>query len=316
MKINEQNFGEVLSRLAKAAGGYGTMLNDTYEDRCIHFDKQNKRLSIINPFFCIQLENVQIDLNIDDTNCFYNVITRSWGPCPRNKIKYQEMIDGVKRNLKFIGRTEFYANNLINVMEKEKEFVNTHQARYIFVHGFLPEGAAPVIFKDEGYPVSHLKNGKRILVDNSSDIPKEAVRPGDAYAVKVVGKSGNDILVNVLCRFGKTRSGLLVSADKPYTSKYLPLLSNLEIIHPELTECSNFLDIQQGYTMPPIHLEALYLYNILITMMLCKSSKFSLFFQEKINEPIYIESQPQDEDDVLVTAVLGVLDQTVNANMC
>ena len=320
MLINKENFGFVISKMVRLVGEYGAMDQTCYDNRIICFDKTNRKMEMISPCYIMILENVDIDLPIEEPNNCYNVMLQRWQQMP-------ERIDVAKKNnkvreefekLKLIGRTSFYANNIMKVMDLQKRYVDSEQARYIFVHGFLPdETCAPMTFVIEnGKPIRRMKSGKAFVVNGNSPIPEEAIKAGDTYAVKPVGKDGSNIIVDVLCRFGKTRSGLLVS-PRLFTSDKLALANKLEIIHPELTECSNFLELEEGYSqMPPIHFKAKLLYNVLKVFNLAQSSKVIMNFQEEIASPVLLTNEPQGKDDIIITCLLAPLSLNSRVSMC
>lgn len=320
MVVNKENFGWVISKMVRLVGLYGVSDQTSYDNRVVLFDKKNRRIESVSPFYIMAIDNVDIDLPIEEPKNCYNVMLQKWQEMP-------ERIDIAKKNnkvkeefdkLKLIGRTSFYANNIMKVMDMQRKYVDADQARYIFVHGFLPdETCAPMTFNIEGEkPIRRMRSGKAFIVSEGSPIPPEAIKAGDTYAVKPVGKDGNNIIVDVLCRFGKSRSGLLVS-PRPFTSDKLALANRLEIIHPELTECSNFLELKEGYKqMPPIHFKAKLLYNILKVFNLAESSKVILNFQEQIASPALLVNEPQSKDDIEITFLVAPLTLDSRVSMC
>ena len=310
MIINEKNFGEFIAAALRAASEYHKVLR--YDTCGVIFDKEKGTAKLISFCFYVEMENLKIELDIPENKPFYNVFLRQWTSMPYSKpIEYH--VERRQSTYKFIGKTEYYANNILNIIQKEEEAVLDLRARFVFVQGFLPQGCAAVVFKGEkGNPTFELRGvNKRFVVSENSTIPKEFVEPGTAYAC-ALNDTGSVVELDVLCKFGKTRSGLHVS-EIMYDSKCLPRLNNLEIIHPDLTCCSNVLDTVEGSSsMPPIHVGAMVLYDLLKLFLMCKSSKFNLHFQENINSDIWIESIPQDEDDMKLSIFLTPYDYYKN----
>lgn len=310
MIINEKNFGEFIAVALRAASEYHKVLR--YNTCGIMFNKKEGTAKVISNYFYVEMSNLKIEIDIPEDKPFYNVFLKQWTSMPFSKpIEYH--VEKAQAKYKFIGKTEYYANNILNIIKKEEEAVLDLRARFVFVQGFLPQGCAAVVFKGEkGNPVFELKGvDKRFVVSQNSTIPKEFVEPGIAYAC-ALNDMGSVVELDVLCKFGKTRSGLYVS-EIMYDSKCLPRLNNLEIIHPELTCCSNTLDTVEGLsTMPPIHVGAMILYDLLKFFLLCKSSKFNLHFQENINSDIWMESIPVDEEDMHLSIFLTPYDYYKN----
>lgn len=309
MIINDKNFGEIIATTLRAASEYHKVLRF---DTCgIAFDKEKGTIRIISFCFYVEISNVKIELDIPKDQPFYNILLKKWTSIPYSRpIEYY--VEKKHSTYKFVGKTEYYANNILNIIKKEEEAVLDLRARFIFVQGFLPQGCAAVTFKGtKGNPVFELKgSNKNFVVSPNSTIPKEFIEPGVTYAC-ALNDNGN-VELDVICKFGKTRSGLHTS-EIMYDSKCLPRLSNLEIIHPELTSCSNTLDSIDGAgTMPPIHVGAMVLYDLLKIFILCKNSKFNLHFQEEINKDIWMESIPVDDTDARVSVFLAPYDYYKN----
>lgn len=318
MVVNTKNFGYVISRMVELVGQYGVVDQTLYGRRVIKFDKKNRMLEAISPFYILTVENVDIDLPIEEPNIYYNVMFQKWQPCPTDKEKTEAKIKEIFTGMDFIGKTLFYANNILNLMDIKREYVDSEQTRYVFVNGFLPsEDCAPMTFNIvNGVPERVMKNGIKFIVSENSEIPREYVKSGDTYAVRPVGKEGNNIVVDVLCRFGRMRSGLVVST-RPYTSDKLALVNKLEIVHPELTECTNDLSLKPGFSaMPPIHFGGKLLYDVLKVFTLAKSSKVELHFQEGISTLTLLTNVEQDKDDVKITCILAPLDLNARVSMC
>lgn len=309
MIINENNFGQVIATALRAAGEYHKSAR--YDTCGLVFDKENGTIRIISLYFYVEITNLKIEIDVPKDKPFYNVMSRSWTTVPYLKpIEYY--VNKKHETYNFIGKTEYYANNILNIINKEKEKVLDLRARYVFVQGFLPQDGAAITFREEnGKPVFSLKGvNKEFVIAKNSTIPEEYVKPGVTYACLLADR-GDYIELNVISKFGKSRSGMYVS-EVMYDSKCLPRLNSLEIIHPELTECSNVLLKPDEISMPPIHVGAMILYDLLKLFMLCKSSKFSLHFQEEINKDIWMESIPVDDDDARVSVFLSTYDYYKN----
>lgn len=310
MIINEKNFGEFVAVSMRAASEYHKLFR--YDTCGITFNKEQGTARIVSRYFYIEMSNLKIELDIPRDKPFYNILLKQWTSLPFSKpIEYH--VERRHSTYKFIGRTEYYANNILNIIKKEEESVLDMRARFVFVQGFLPQGCAAIVFKGEkGNPVFELKGtNKRFIVSQHSTIPREFIEPGIAYAC-ALNDCGDTVELDVLCKFGKTRAGLHVS-EIMYDSKCLPRLNNLEIIHPDLTCCSNSLETVEGTsTMHPIHVGAMILYDVLKLFLLCKSSKFYLHFQEEINDDIWIESIPVDDEDMKLSIFLCPYDYYKN----
>lgn len=295
MKINKDNFDEVISICLRAATEYQKV--NFNASKGIIFDKGNHRIQMISPFFYIEILDVEIDLDIPKDKPFFNILFGEWGPVPLPR-PIDDQVKEMIESCKFIGSTQYYASNIINIISKEMDPVMKQKARYVFNQGYLPEGTAAVTFKDEnGKPVFKLGNSpKKFVIAGDSKIPEEFVVPGITYACKPT-ESGGVVELDVIKKFGKTSSGLYVST-KFYDSSCLPLLNEGSLIHPELTECSNVLDaIDEAITMPPVHVNALMLYDCLKTFLLCESTKFNMHFQEKLSTPIWLDGIKSKETD-------------------
>jgi len=299
MIINNENFGEVVAKMLRAASEYHKA--ERFDTCGIIFDKDDNSLKLISVWFFVRVTNVKIEIDIPRGKPFYNVLGKVWTEIPYEKpVEYY--MEKRAESYNFVGRTEYYANNILNIINKETEKVLDLRARYVFVQGFLPQGCAAITFKEEnGKPVFKApKIPKKFVIDENSAIPEKFVQPGITYAC-TLNDCGDTVTLDVITKFGKTRSGMFVSEVK-YDSKCLPRLNNLEIIHPELTVCSNILETSdEEINMPPIHLGAMLLYDLLKILLICKTSKFNLHYQEKINDDIWIESVPEDYDDAKVS---------------
>lgn len=309
MIINNENFGFIISTALRAAGEYHKSAR--YDTCGLAFDKERGTIRIISLYFYVEISNLKIEIDVPADKPFYNVVTKSWTSIPYMKpIEYY--VNKKQETYKFIGKTEYYANNILNIIGKEKEKVLDLRARYIFVQGFLPEGGAAITFSEQdGKPVFALKGvDKKFLIARNSIIPEEYVKPGVTYACLLEDR-GDCFEINVVSKFGKSRSGMYVS-EVMYDAKCLPRLNSLEIIHPELTECSNVLDKPEDISMPPIHVGAMILYDLLKLFIVCKSSKFNLHFQKEINADIWMESIPVDNEDPKVSVFLSTYDYYKN----
>lgn len=309
MIINERNFGEVVAKLLRVASEYPKI--ERYDTCGITFNKKERCLKIINSFAFVRVDNVDIEINISEDKPFYNVLTKEWtrNPYPADPDFFMS-----KRaeTYNFVGKTEYYGTNILNILNKDIDKVLQGRARYVFVQGYLPQGCAIITFKDEnGRPVfRHPKLDKEFVISENSTIPEEFINVGTSY-ICALDQCGDRINLDVLAKFGKTRSGMFVSEVK-YDAKCLPRLNNLEIVHPDLTCCSNVLEPEeQGkelISMPPIHVGAVLLYDLLKVLLLCKSTRFTLHYQEEVNKDIFIESMPVDDDDVKVQIFFPPLD--------
>ena len=310
MIINEKNFGEVVAKMLRAASEYHKA--ERFDTCGIVFDKEDNALRLISIWFFVRITNVKIEIDIPKGKPFYNVLTKQWTEIPYTKpLEYYQ--SKKEETYNFVGRTEYYATNILNIINKETDKVLDLRARYIFVQGFLPKGCAAITFKAEnGKPVFKApKIPKNFVIGKHSTIPEEFVQPGITYTC-ALNDCGDIIELDVITKFGKTRSGMYVSEIK-YDSKCLPRLNNLEIIHPDLTVCSNVQEsAKEELSMPPIHLGAMILYDLLKILLVCKTSKFNLHYQEEINKEVLIESIPIDDDDARVAIFLSPYDYYKN----
>lgn len=308
MIINNENFYEVIDILLRTATVYSPSQDFSFSG--ILFNKERRSVSVRQVYFLLDIENVDIQIDIDPSKPFFNVALRTWMSAPPKMDMNILRKDLIETN-KFIGKTEYYANNILNNIKKEEEMVLKRKTRYIFVNGFMPQGHAAVTFSFDanGRPFySNSRIPKKFVIDSESTIPQECLAPGVTYTCSVEDMGDGTIRIDPVTKFGKTRSGLLISPEL-FDPVIMPKLDSLEIIHPELMECSNTLDMVEGFNaMPPIHTSTILLYDLLKTFMLCKSSKFELHFQERINSLIMLTNKPQDDKDPLITIYLAVRD--------
>ena len=202
MIINEKNFGEFIAAALRAASEYHKVLR--YDTCGVIFDKEKGTAKLISFCFYVEMENLKIELDIPANKPFYNVFLRQWTSMPYSKpIEYH--VERRQSTYKFIGKTEYYANNILNIIQKEEEAVLDLRARFVFVQGFLPQGCAAVVFKGEkGNPTFELRGvNKRFVVSENSTIPKEFVEPGTAYAC-ALNDTGSVVELDVLCKFTKS----------------------------------------------------------------------------------------------------------------
>lgn len=306
MVVNNENFGKVLEACLRLASEFQKVNHNAA--RGILFDKTNGKIQIISVFFYAEISDVKIELDIPAGKPFFNTMFNEWIEPP-----FPKPIDGdVKAMIdscKFVGMTQYYGSNIINIISRDIEAVMDLKARYVFSHGYLPENTAAVKFRDEdGKPVFRLANSsKKFVIAKDSVIPESNVVPGITYACRP-RQSGDVVELDVLKKFGKTSSGMFVS-DVYYDSSCLPMLNDGSIIHPDLAECSNIFEAcDDEIKMPPIHVSAVLLYDALKLMLLNKSSKFNLHFQEKINTFIRLESVKTCDTDADINIYLAPLD--------
>lgn len=305
MVVNNENFGKVLDSCLRLASEFQKVNHNSA--RGILFDKEHGRIQIISIFFYAEISDVRIDLDIPAGKPFFNTMFNEWIEPP-----FPKDINGDVRAMiescKFVGMTQYYASNIINIISKDIEAVTDLKARYVFNHGCLPEGSAAVKFREEnGKPVFKLANSpKRFEIADNSHIPADKVVPGVTYACRPREVNGI-VELDVLKKFGKTSSGMFVSTTY-YDSNCLPLLNDGSIIHPELTECSNVFEACDDIKMPPIHVSAILLYDALKLMLLNKTTKFNLHFQEKINTFVRLESVRTCDTDAAINIYLAPLD--------
>lgn len=301
MIINNDNFGEVISKLLRFCSEYPKVKN--LESCGIIFNKEERTLKAINPFAFLRVDNVDIEINYPKDRPFYNVLLRDWTSIPFSA-PVDSFMEARARDYNFVGKTVYYASNILKILNKDIEKVIDNRARYVFVQGYLPDGCAIITFKNENGKLvyKHPKISKEFIVSENSSIPEEFLEEDTPY-IAALNMENNNIFLDILSKFGKTRSGMYVSEIR-YDAKCLPRLNNLEIVHPDLTTCSNVLEpeVEGGefISMPPIHVGAVLLHDILKAFLLCKSTKFILHYQEEVNKDLFLESVPVDDNDAKV----------------
>lgn len=310
LKVTEEVFGEFIELGYKAMCDY---IKVGRFDTCgLFVDKLKGTIRIISPFFYVEINDLQFEMEVPDE--FYNVYTKDWMKSPY-KAKIEDVVNNRQQNYKFVGKTSYYANNILNILNQDMDRVIDGTSRYIFVQGTLPNGSAIVTFKDNGgklfYEIPNFP--KEFVIDDKSEIPEKDIKPGVTY-ICYMEETQNRVYLNVVSKFGKTRSGMY-SSDIYYDSSCLPLLDELKIIDPKFMECSNTLDIAPCTHMPPIHLGSMIFYDLLKIFLICKNSKFNLHFQEKINEDIMMESESSDKGDPHISIFLAPYDYYRNIHI-
>lgn len=306
MIIDEKEFNRVCDTMLRTATEYHK-LGDT--KTCgIYFDKENSVIRIISLYFFIEIQNADIRIDVPKNAPFFNIINNEWTDVPFAR-PMEEYMERKARSYEFVGRTEYYAKNIMSIIQKEEEKTMKLKTRYVFVQGFLDEGTAILTFKSINDRLYSEIKGRKFVVDKNSFIPEQYVIPGLTYAVSVTGTSNGCITVDVIERFGRTRSGLYVTETVFNAEKCLPLLDKIRNVHEQLTECSDVLDtINNEVVMPPIHMNAMMLMDLLRIFTLNTSTKFSLHFQQNINSDIFMESIPEGDEDYKILIYASTLD--------
>lgn len=310
LKVTEEVFGQFIDLGYKAMCDY---IKVGRFDTCgLFVDKLKGTIRIISPFFYVEVNDLRFEMEVP--NEFYNVYANEWTKSPY-EVNIADVVNNRHQNYKFIGKTEYYANNIINILKTDMDRVIDGSSRYIFVQGTLPDGAAIVTFKEKNGDLYFEIPGfdKEFIIDEKSEIPKSDIKPGVTYAC-YTEETSRSVYLDVICKFGKTRSGMY-SSEIFYDASCLPLLDELKIVDPKLTECSNMLDIAPDTHMPPIHVGSMILYDLLKMFLICRNSKFQLHFQEKINSDIMMESTSDDANDPHISVFLAPYDYYKNVQI-
>lgn len=273
-----------------------------------YFDVEKDLILMLTPAFVAEIHNVDSKEFINKEKPFYNAAWNEFMSVPYNRpieSFFKEIGD-----FHAIGHTTYSATDIINILKRHEKYVLDGVARYVFVQGFLPEGCAPIKFKNvNGKPFFGLPNNPtEFTIDEDSVIPERYIEFDKSYACEVINKDSGYSL-NVLELFGKTRSGLIIS-EKNWRPEYLEKANRLEGLYSDQMICSNILEIAEGEVMPPIHMTPIMLYDVLKIFMLCKNPIFNLVFQKEVNSHVRLESVPQDDDDLFIRVHFHVKDQS------
>lgn len=308
LKVTQENFDKIVEDLYSAATTHSSA--GYYSSKGIIFNKPENRILVCNPVFMIDIRDVEIDIPVNPMTSFFDLVDGVWKEIPFKIDPFKYLEDSVNK-CRFIGKTAYYGKNIMKIINLEMKKSIDQKTRYIFTHGFLADncmcatfnlvGGEPV-FEIQGFP-------KKFRISEHSMIPKEHVKE-ETYACSFEDL-GDVIELNVITKHGKTRSGLIVS-ENYFDGRALAPINGFMDVHPELMTCSNVLEIAKDdrgepLTMPPIHLSSITLYDCLQAFKICKESYFYLHFQEKVNQPIMLESASVHPDDPKVFIVTSPL---------
>lgn len=293
----------------------------------IFFDKKNKSIVIASPFTLIEISNIEIGNIVPDDAPFFNSPMGEFRQYPFTK-SVEELYAEIGE-FKPVGHVTYSATDIINILEpairhsRDRDFetprskndymnrISVVPGRYVFVQGFLPEGCAPVKFKNVGGRPSFSLKGvsKPFVISSNSNIPEKYVVPDKCYACRVT-ETPERFELDVVSLFGKTKSGLVMATGGYYDHNNLELINRLEGLYTDMMVCSDLLVKNEECYMPPIHLTVELLYDTLKMFMLAEVPLFDLIFQEEVNSHILLQSKPQNDNEILIRAYMAVKDLT------
>lgn len=309
--LSNSNMDEFMAKVFPAASSYSEV-KLSENSKGILFDKQENKVIIGSPFFGVEIGNIDIQIDVPPVTPFFDVVEKKWTKPNDIALDLQNNFKDIISNANFIGYTSYYANNIINMLSKQVKPLAEFKCRYIFNQGYIPEGCMCVTFKMiGGDPIFELRGTNlKFVISDYSRIPKDKIQEGTYICA--IDNQGDTVVLDVLSKYGKTRSGLNIS-EIYFDGSKLEAVNGMMEIPPELMVCSNVLEVREfnndgePLSMPPIHLGALLLYDLLHLFTLCRTGKFNLYFKEKTDEPVFLESQSQHPDDPKINIYMSCI---------
>lgn len=326
MKLTEQKFNEVLSYLLRSSTEYHNP--GKYNFYGIVFDKEKRAALVITPVFVIEVNNIDMGNFVPDDKPFFNCIFKEFTELKypvnpeleklakegKESITTRKIIDELLAEMgefNFVGKTVYSITNILDIMQRaKKEVMIDESTRYVFSQGFLPPDTAAIKFSKgtDGKPFFSLKGvDKEFKVSQYSTVPFDIIEAGETYAC-AVNDMESYFSLDVITKFGKTRSGLIIS-DGIFEKENIPKINNFEGVPVDLMTCSNVLDMQPNQIMSPIHIDGLILYDVMRVFLMCKNPLVELHFQKSSDDFLMFSSIPVDDDDVYIRAYMGPLRQ-------
>ena len=248
---------ELVEFLLPASARYGPMNNIMYRG---YYRTEIGDIMIGARFFVVRIRGLEVeDL---PNNFFFNVNRYEMRegyiyllPIQR----YMEKIDDV-----LIDKVlTFPLPNIINRLNS-LSVADRLKSRVIFDAERYQTGEVPVIFDrmEGGIPATTMKNGKVVTVAADSPIPAQYIQLNTPYKVHISGVDGNQVAVQVLCKGGLYKVGVLHS-KKLYEPAVLGPHPIYTVPDPYVEATNAVQDIRKVPYLPQIHLDATMLYDLL-----------------------------------------------------
>jgi hypothetical protein len=298
-----------LLEFAKSPATSHNLQRDSYCS-VFFFDKGNIPCTIIaSGFFMVEVEGIR------HPSASYNYMTDRFEDVYPYPVPLNEMYD-IINNTQYMGSVVFPLRNFINRFEALKgESAESFEmilskSRLIMSPSFLrrDQGEIAIIFAQEnGMMTSSLPGiNKKIIVAPESIIPQYQIIPGEAYRCKPVSANEEFVAVNCMAPYGKIRVGIKYSPDG-YNPTDIAAINSLVGIPHHLIITSNKVECvnHDMDAVPPIHLTASIVNNVIRLFGLSRSDLIKIHFGFDPNAPIRIEGIGFSEYPIKVNVVLA-----------
>jgi hypothetical protein len=230
------------------------------------------------------------------------------------KIPYRVGINDIIKavhGFQFVGKTVFPVTNFINRLDALND-TDRKKSRVVFTQTFKEQGDTLLKFVRNGQRMEfrHPAIPKPFLIDmQNSAIPEQFVVPGTAYRCKVNEKE-DAVYVNVLEPYGKVRAGIIHSK-----AGFDP--RNMEAVHKfigvpqDLMICTNVVEPVENFKMPPIHLDATMLYDLLKVFLSSNCKHVEMHFGDDPNKHVMFRNVKANPDDLQITVYVATLNPFV-----
>jgi len=296
-KINQTP--QILDFLLRPAVEYNPPKN-TYWGVSFHEGKAY----VVSGLFCICVEGFK---GLDPEGEFFSFFESKYIKRPY-RITMEEIL-GTINDFNFVGQVTFPITNLINRLDTLDDN-KKKKARVVITQTIKEEDDILVKFAFNGQQLEFKPNGiKPFRIANNSLIPGQFVKPGVSYRCKEVEEleTGDAYYMNVIEPYGKVRAGVIYSE-----AGFIP--TNMDMIHrligvpQESILCTNICQPEENLRMPPIHLSAIMLYDLLKVFLVTNSKLIEMHFGDDPNKHVMFKNIKENPDDLQVTIYVATLD--------
>lgn len=301
MELTKQKFEELINLTKRSAVEYHNP--KYYQYYGVTFDKTKNTIILMAATHVIEISNIKIN-DISEDKPFFNCMFNEFTPMPFQIAPLLEEMGPMN----FIGRVQYPAPNLFDILLKAEKEVIENKTRMVFVQGFVQKGTAPAkLSLIDGAIGLNLKSGV-LRVHPKSHLQADTLIPGETYMCAIISE-GDEKYLDVISKFGKARAGLLIT-DGVFDPAWIPSINALEKIDAALTTSSNKVDIMPNEIIPPIHIDGAILYDTLKVFAFIQNPMIEMHFQRESAAPVMFQNNPQNDDEPQIKVFIAPLDQS------
>ena len=259
---------------------------------------------VVSGHFCICVEGFK---GITPEGEFFSFFENKYISRPY-RITMEEII-GTINDFEFIGQATFPITNLMNridVFDDEKK----KKSRVVITPTIKEHDDVLLKFSFNGQNLEYKPAGvKPLRVAQNSMIPEQFVRPGVSYRCKEVEdlETSEAYYMNVIEPYGRVRAGVIYS-EAGFIPNNMDAIHRLVGVPQEAILCTNICQPEDNLIMPPIHLSAIMLYDLLKIFLVTNNPLIEMHFGDDPNKHVMFKNIKQKEDDLQVTIYMATLD--------